>query len=182
MRAATHGIDLGELRPRIPEVLRTASGRVELAPPALLADLVHADAALRHPTGDELLLIGRRETRSNNSWMHNLPVLAKGRDRCTLLVHPDDAARAGLADGQSARLSNARGSLIAPIAVSADMRPGVVSLPHGWGHDLTGSRLSVAARHPGVNMNLLLDEEARDPVSGTSVLSGIPVRLSAAAS
>ncbi|OWQ47690.1 molybdopterin-binding oxidoreductase [Roseateles noduli] len=179
VRAAPHGIDLGELQPRIPEVLRTASGRIELAPAALLADLVHADAALRHPTGDELLLIGRRETRSNNSWMHNLPVLAKGRDRCTLLVHPEDAARAGLADGQSARLSNARGSLIAPIALSADMRPGVVSLPHGWGHDLAGSRLAVAARHPGVNMNLLLDDEARDPVSGTSVLSGIPVRLSA---
>ena len=180
VQAAPHGIDLGELQPRIPEVLRTASGRVDLAPAALVADLAHADAALRHPTGDELLLIGRRETRSNNSWMHNLPVLAKGRERCTLLVHPDDAARAGLADGQAARLSNARGSVIAPITISADMRPGVVSLPHGWGHDLAGSRLSVAARHPGVNMNLLLDDEARDPISGTSVLSGIAVRLSAA--
>lgn len=180
VRAAPHGIDLGELQPRMPEVLRTASGRVDLAPSALLDDLAHASAALRHPTGDELLLIGRRETRSNNSWMHNLPVLAKGRERCTLLVHPDDAARAGLADGQPARLSNARGSLIASVSISADMRPGVVSLPHGWGHDLPGSQLAVAARHPGVNMNLLLDEEARDPVSGTSVLSGIPVRLSAA--
>ncbi|MDH0864891.1 molybdopterin-dependent oxidoreductase [Mitsuaria sp. GD03876] len=180
VKAAPHGIDLGELRPRIPEVLRTPSGRIELAPEALLADLAHADAALRHPTGDELLLIGRRETRSNNSWMHNLPVLAKGRERCTLLVHPDDAARAGLADGATARLSNARGSLLAQITVTGDMRPGVVSLPHGWGHDLAGSQLAVAARHPGVNMNLLLDDEARDPVSGTSVLSGIPVRLSAA--
>lgn len=181
VKAAPHGIDLGELQPRIPEVLRTPSGRIELAPPSLLADLAHADAALRHAPGDELLLIGRRETRSNNSWMHNLPVLAKGRERCTLLVHPDDAARAGVADGDAARLSNARGSLIAQITVSADMRPGVVSLPHGWGHDLAGSRLTVAAQHPGVNMNLLLDDEARDPVSGTSVLSGIPVRLSPAA-
>jgi len=180
VKAAPHGIDLGELQPRIPEVLRTPSGRIELAPPALLADLAHADAALRHPTGDELLLIGRRETRSNNSWMHNLPVLAKGRERCTLLVHPDDAARAGLVDGGTARLSNARGSVLAQIAITADMRPGVVSLPHGWGHDLAGSQLTVAARHPGVNMNLLLDDEARDPLSGTSVLSGIPVRLSAA--
>ncbi|MBB3291579.1 anaerobic selenocysteine-containing dehydrogenase [Mitsuaria sp. BK045] len=180
VKAAPHGIDLGELQPRVPEILRTSSGRIDLAPSALLADLAHADAALRHPTGDELLLIGRRETRSNNSWMHNLPVLAKGRERCTLLVHPDDAARAGLVEGQSARLSNARGSVIAPVTLSPDMRPGVVSLPHGWGHDLSGSQLNVAARHPGVNMNLLLDEEARDPVSGTSVLSGIPVRLSAA--
>ncbi|WP_343630120.1 molybdopterin-dependent oxidoreductase [Roseateles sp.] len=180
VRAAPHGIDLGELQPRVPELLRTASGRIELAPAPLLEDLAHVASALRLPPGDELLLIGRRETRSNNSWMHNLPVLAKGRDRCTLLVHPDDAARAGLADGEPARLSNARGSLIAPISISADMRPGVVSLPHGWGHDLAGSRLGVAAQHPGVNMNRLLDEEARDPVSGTSVLSGIPVRLSAA--
>lgn len=179
VQAAPHGIDLGELQPRVPELLRTASGRIELAPPPLLADLAHAEAALRLPPGDELLLIGRRETRSNNSWMHNLPVLAKGRERCTLLVHPDDAARAGVADGEPARLSNARGSLIAQISISADMRPGVVSLPHGWGHDLAGSRLGVAAQHPGVNMNRLLDEEARDPVSGTSILSGIPVRLSA---
>lgn len=181
VQAAPHGLDLGELQPRIPEVLRTPSGRIELAPAALLADLAEVDAALRLPADDSLLLIGRRETGSNNSWMHNLPVLAKGRERCTLLVHPDDAARAGIADGQTARLSNARGSLLAQVSVSADMRPGVVSLPHGWGHDLEGARLGVAAQHPGVNMNLLLDEEARDPLSGTSVLSGIAVRMSAAA-
>ncbi|UXH77819.1 molybdopterin-dependent oxidoreductase [Roseateles amylovorans] len=180
VKAAPHGIDLGELTPRIPELLRTASGRIELAPQPMLDDLADVDAALQRPLGDELLLIGRRETRSNNSWMHNLPVLAKGKARCTLMVHPDDAARVGLADGQVARLSNARGSLLAPVELSADLRVGVVSLPHGWGHDLAGAQLQVAARQPGVNMNLLLDEESRDPVSGTSVLSGVPVRLSAA--
>lgn len=180
VKAAPQGLDLGELQPRIPEVLRTPSGRIELAAPDLLAGLAEVEAALAHPPGDELLLIGRRETRSNNSWMHNLPVLAKGRERCTLLVHPADAARAGLADGQLARLSNARGSLLAPVELSEAMRPGVLSLPHGWGHDLPGAQLHVAARHPGVNINLLLDEEARDTLSGTSVLSGVAVRLSVA--
>jgi anaerobic selenocysteine-containing dehydrogenase len=182
VRAAPHGIDLGELTPRIPEVLRTPSGRIELAPAALLAEVASVRTALQRPLDPELLLIGRRETRSNNSWMHNLPVLAKGKERCTLLIHPDDAARAGLDTGQTARLSNARGSVLAQVEVSDAMRPGVVSLPHGWGHDLAGARLQVAAQHPGVNMNLLLDEDDRDPVSGTSVLSGVPVRLSAAES
>ncbi len=180
VKAAPQGIDLGELAPRLPELLRTASGRIELAPAPVLDDLQQVDAALQRPLGDELLLIGRRDTRSNNSWMHNLPVLAKGKARCTLMVHPDDAARVGLQDGQLARLSNARGSLIAPVELNTDLRIGVVSLPHGWGHDLPGAQLQVAAQQPGVNINLLLDEEWRDPVSGTSVLSGIPVRLSAA--
>lgn len=182
VRAAPHGIDLGELTSRIPEVLRTPSGRIELAPAALLAELPTVQAALHRPLTHELLLIGRRETRSNNSWMHNLPVLAKGKERCTLLIHPQDAARAGLSSGQMARLGNARGSVLAQVELSEAMRPGVVSLPHGWGHDLAGTQLQVAARHPGVNMNLLLDEDDRDPVSGTSVLSGVPVRLSAAES
>lgn len=182
VRAAPHGIDLGPLTPRIPELLRTPSGRIELAPPALLAELPTVQAALQRPLTHELLLIGRRETRSNNSWMHNLPVLAKGKERCTLLIHPDDAARVGLSAGQTARLGNARGSVLAQVELSEAMRPGVVSLPHGWGHDLAGTQLQVAAQHPGVNMNLLLDEDDRDPVSGTSVLSGVPVRLSAAES
>ena len=137
-------------------------------------------AALPRMPVDELLLIGRRDTRSNNSWMHNLPVLAKGPQRCTLLVHPDDAARAGLAEGQLARLSTARASLLAPVSLSDGLRPGVVCLPHGWGHDLTGTQLAVATQQPGVNLNLLLDEDARDTLSGTSVLSGVAVRLAAA--
>ncbi|SEK66770.1 Anaerobic selenocysteine-containing dehydrogenase [Roseateles sp. YR242] len=180
VRAAPQGIDLGELTSRVPEILRTPSGRIELAPPALLEDMQAVTAALHRPLDNELLLIGRRDTRSNNSWMHNLPVLAKGKERCTLLIHPEDAARASLEAGQMARLSNARGSVLAQVEFSDAMRPGVVSLPHGWGHDLAGTRLQVAALQPGVNMNLLLDEDDRDPVSGTSVLTGVPVRLSGA--
>lgn len=180
IKAAPGGIDLGPLQPRIPELLRTPSGRIELAPPALLADLPAVDLALARPPA-ELLLIGRRDTRSGNSWMHNLPVLAKGPERCTLLVHPDDAASRGLADGGRARLSTEQGSLLARVAVSAEMSRGVVCLPHGWGHDLPGSRLALAAERPGVNLNALLDDGARDPLSGNAVLSGVAVRLEAAA-
>lgn len=180
VRAAPHGIDLGELAPRLPEILRTPSGRIELAPPTLVEALGDVEQALRRPLGDDLLLIGRREVRSNNSWMHNLPVLAKGRERCTLRLHPADAARAGLKEGQMARLGNARGSLLAPVTLDDGLREGVVCLPHGWGHDLAGTQLRIAGQHPGVNMNLLIDHEQRDPISGTSVLSGIPVRLDAA--
>ncbi|MCX2861504.1 molybdopterin-dependent oxidoreductase [Paucibacter sp. PLA-PC-4] len=176
VRAAPGGIDLGELQPRIPELLRTPSGCIELAPPSLLDDLGAVDAALDAPV-PELLLIGRRDVRSGNSWMHNLPTLAKGPERCTLLVHPDDAKRYGLDEADMARLSSAAGELRVRVALSTDMRPGVVSLPHGWGHDLPGSRLSLAAQRPGANINVLLDDGLRDPLSGNAVLSGVAVRL-----
>ena len=180
VKAARGGIDLGPLQPRIPELLRTPSGRIELAPPALLAELPTVDAVLALPPDDTLLLIGRRDLRSGNSWMHNLPLLAKGPQRCTLLVHPDDATRHGLIEGAPARLSSAQGSLRVSVALSTDLSPGVVSLPHGWGHDLPGSRLALAAERPGVNMNALLDDRLRDPLSGNAVLSGVAVRLEAA--
>ncbi len=175
---ASGGIDLGELQPRIPEMLRTPSGKVELAPPLLIADLPRALADLQSPAPD-MVLIGRRDVRTNNSWMHNLPTLAKGPFRCTALVHPDDATRLGLQDGAMAQLENAGRSLQAKVHISTDMMPGVVSLPHGWGHDLPGAQLSVAAERPGVNLNALLDEKLRDPLSGNAVLSGVPVKVRA---
>lgn len=168
------GVDLGALVPRIPELLRTPSGRIELAPPAILADL----AQVRPEPAPAFSLIGRRDTRSGNSWMHNLPVLAKGPDRCTLLVNPGDAERLGLAE--FARVKSAVGELIARVERSADMSPGVVSLPHGWGHDLAGVQLAVARERPGVNLNALLDDADRDPLSGNAVLSGVAVEISAA--
>ena len=168
------GVDLGALVPRIPELLRTPSGKIELAPPAILADL----AQVRAEPAPAFSLIGRRDTRSGNSWMHNLPVLAKGPDRCTLLVNPGDAERLGLAE--FARIKSAVGELIARVERSADMSPGVVSLPHGWGHDLAGVQLAVARERPGVNLNALLDDADRDPLSGNAVLSGVAVEISAA--
>ena len=178
VQAAPGGIDLGALTPRIPEVLRTESGRIELAPAMLLADLPRALAALHEPT-PELVVIGRRDVRSNNSWMHNLSTLAKGPNRCTALVHPQDAARAGVTDAGHARLSGAQGAVEVDVEISSAMMPGTVCLPHGWGHHDPAARLSVAAQRPGVNLNELLDDRLRDPLSGNAVLSGVAVVMTA---
>jgi anaerobic selenocysteine-containing dehydrogenase len=174
--AAPGGIDLGPLQPRLPELLRTPSGRIELAPPSLLADLARAADDLSTPPPD-LVVVGRREVRSNNSWMHNLPSLAKGPQRCTLLLHPADAARHGVADGDRVVVRGPQGEVEAPVRVDDAMMPGVASLPHGWGHDLPGTRLSVAAERPGANLNALLDDRLRDRPSGNAVLSGVAVSL-----
>ena len=181
LEANPHGIDLGPLQPRVPDMLRTASGRVELAPPALVADTARLRAALDRPDDDEqLVLVGRRDLRSNNSWMHNLEVLVKGRPRCTLQVHPDDAARLGLSAGGRAKVASRVNALEVAVEITDRIRPGVVSIPHGWGHDAPGAAMGVAARYAGVNSNLLTDEEALDPLSGTSVLNGIPVTVAPA--
>jgi anaerobic selenocysteine-containing dehydrogenase len=177
--ANPHGVDLGPLEPRLPEVLRTPSGMVELAPEPIAVDVARLRAALDAPT-DGMTLIGRRDLRSNNSWMHNVEVLVKGKPRCTLHVHPDDAARLGLADGADATVSSRTGRVAIAVEVTDAIRPGVVSIPHGWGHDLDGVELSVARRHAGVNSNLLADDELIDPISGNAVLNGIPVEVAPA--
>ena len=179
--SAPHGIDLGPLEPRLPEALRTPSGMVELAPEPLVADVARLRTALDEGRGDDLVLIGRRQLRSNNSWMHNLSILVKGRPRCTLLVHPDDAARLGLADGAAAEVTSRAGAVTIPVEVTDTIRPGVVSIPHGWGHDRPGARLGVAGRHAGVNSNVLAEDDRFDPLSGTAVLNGIPVTVGPAA-
>jgi len=177
LEGAPHGIDLGPLEPRIPEVLRTPSGKIELAPEAIVADVERLEASLARGRNGAIVLVGRRQLRSNNSWMHNVPHLVRGKDRCTVHVHPDDARRLGLDDGGRARVSSERGSIEVPVEVTDAVMPGVVSIPHGWGHDDTEARLSVAADHAGANSNLLADETAVDPLSGNAVLNGIPVEL-----
>jgi anaerobic selenocysteine-containing dehydrogenase len=173
-----HGIDMGPLRPRIPEVLRTASGLVELAPAAIAADVPRLrDAVEGGAEGPALVLIGRRHLRSNNSWMHNVPALTGGSNRCTAQLHPEDAARLGLADGELARIKGDGGEITAPVEITDALRRGVVCLPHGWGHDREGTRLTAAAREPGVNVNQLLDGSRFDPLSGTAVLNGFPVQV-----
>jgi len=173
-----HGVDLGPLRPRLPDVLRTASGKVELAPEPIVADLDRLRAAMGRERNGGMVLIGRRQLRSNNSWMHNLPALVKGKERCTLHIHPDDAERLGLADGECARISSAAGSVEAPVETTEDIMPGVVSIPHGWGHGAEGVRMGVASSHAGVNSNVLADESMVEPLSGNAVLNGIPVEVS----
>jgi len=181
LREAEHGIDLGPLEPRLPDLLGTASGAIELAPDLLVSDVPRLRAALaERRREDGMVLIGRRHLRSNNSWMHNLRPLAKGRDRCTLLINPGDAVRLGLEDGGRARVKSRVGELVAPVAVSDEMMPGVVSLPHGFGHDAAGAQLSVAADFAGVNVNLLNDETRIDVLSGNAVLNGTPIEVAPA--
>lgn len=177
VEAIPSGIDLGPLEPRLPALLRTVSGRIELAPTMLIESLraVLDDSAQPEPAG--LSLIGRRHVRSNNSWMHNLPVLARGANRCTALVHPDDAVRAGVADGDVAAVVSEVGSIEIEVRVDAGIRPGVISIPHGWGQDLPGVMLTVARRRPGANVNVLLDSGRRDLVTGTAALNATPVQL-----
>jgi anaerobic selenocysteine-containing dehydrogenase len=179
LEAAPHGIDLGPLEPRIPEVLRTASGRIELAPAEIVADVAHLQAALEREAPTSMLLIGRRQLRSNNSWMHNLEPLVRGREQCTAHVHPEDAARLGLVDGERMRVTSRVGVIQVQVEVTDAIMPGVVSIPHGWGHDVAGVRLGVASAHPGVNSNILADESVIDAVSGNAVLSGIPIDVEA---
>ncbi|MUL64824.1 molybdopterin-binding oxidoreductase [Mycobacterium sp. CBMA 234] len=178
LKANPHGIDLGPLQPRIPEVLRTPSGRIELAPEPIVTEVARLLEALNRSAGG-FLLIGRRHLRSNNSWMHNLPALSGGSNQCTLQIHPDDAADLGLTD--IAIIKGPGGELLAPIEATDAMRRGVVSLPHGWGHNRGGTGQQLASSHPGVNVNQLNDGTHLDRLSGTAVLNGIPVEISAAA-
>ncbi|MFJ2665832.1 molybdopterin-dependent oxidoreductase [Nocardia fluminea] len=171
-----HGIDLGPLRPRLPGVLRTASKMVELAPPQLLADVARLRAGLAS-TAPAMVLIGRRQLRSNNSWMHNIAGLVGGSNRCTLQVHPDDASQLGL--GEQAQITSAAGSLTVQVELTPTIMRGVVSLPHGWGHG-TSTTQSVALAHAGVNANVLTDDSVVDVVSGTAVFNGVPVTVSPA--
>lgn len=179
LEAAPHGVDLGALAPRMPEMLRTPTGKIDAAPEAIVADLARAREALV-AEGAGLRLVGRRHLRSNNSWMHNLPRLAGGRARCTLLIHPDDARERGLDDGAAAIVRSRVGVVEVPVEVSDEIMRGVVSLPHGWGHGREGTRLGLAAREPGANSNALADELEIDPLSGNGVLNGIPVEVVAA--
>ena len=178
VKASAGGIDLGPLQPRIPEMLRTPSGKIELAPPMLIDDLQRPATALAQPM-PELVIVGRRHVRSCNSWMHNLPTLAKGPFRCTALVNPADAQRYGLQDGGKARIASGGRAIEAQVEISDEVMPGVVSLPHGWGHDAPGTQMAVAAERPGANLNAVLDERLRDPLSGNAVLSGVPVEMQA---
>lgn len=177
-----HGVDLGPMVERFPDRLKTASGKLELAPEPLVQDWKRVEAAFdgrRTEANSELLLIGRRHVRSNNSWMHNIETLVSGRSRCTLLVHPEDAARLELAEGEECEVRSRAGAVRVPVETSDSVMPGVVCLPHGWGHDVPGIRMQVAAKHAGVNSNVLTDDERMDVVSGNAVLNGIPVQVSA---
>jgi len=174
LRAAPHGVDLGPLESRLPARLGTRDRKVHLAPRLYLDDLPRLERIDPAP----LVMIGRRHLRSNNSWLHNSERLVKGPDRCTLMIHPDDAQRRGVVDGGRARVTTTRGAIELAVEVTDAMMPGVVSVPHGWGHNRRGVRLSVATTVPGASINDVIDPARTDTLSGTSALSGQPVEVS----
>jgi len=195
LKQAPHGVDLGPLAPCLPRRLYSRGKRIDLAPEVLVRGLDRVKEKLRAleaaeapgaaseagATGEgfDLILIGRRQLRSNNSWMHNSHRLVKGPDRCTVVMHPEDAARLGLAAAQRVRVSSRVGSIELGLAVSDEVMPGVVSIPHGWGHDRPGVALQTAAQHPGASVNDLTDETFLDELCGNAALNGVPVRVEA---
>ncbi|WP_339863140.1 molybdopterin oxidoreductase family protein [Paremcibacter congregatus] len=177
LKAHPHGLYLGDLKPLLTRRLKTKSGKIDCAPTAVVADLkrLQADRALWQ---DSLVLIGRRHIRSNNSWLHNSPRLVKGKNRCTLLIHPQDLEKHQMQDGQVVCVTSRAGRVTVVAEASTDMMPGVVSLPHGWGHGRSGVKLEVARAHAGVSVNDLTDETRLDELIGTAALNGVPVELS----
>ncbi|HKO61859.1 MAG TPA: molybdopterin oxidoreductase family protein [Pyrinomonadaceae bacterium] len=198
VRKSVHGIDLGPLKPCLPGRLRTTDKRIDLAPAILVADVARVRTWQHlHPSNNgkgngyvagghsatngngELLLIGRRQLRSNNSWMHNSERLVKGKPQCTILMHPDDAAHRHLTKGENVRVRSRVGSIVLPVEISDEMMRGVVSIPHGWGHDRAGNQLDVAQQHAGASINDLTDDLAIDGLCGTAAFSGTPVEVEA---
>jgi anaerobic selenocysteine-containing dehydrogenase len=183
MQRAPHGVDLGALTSVLPQRLRTGNKRIALAPETMLADVPRLAALLDRPSVDseELLLIGRRDLRSNNSWMANSERLARGKNRCALIIHRADAARRGLVDGAMARVESRVGVIEVEVEVTDTVMPGVVCLPHGWGHDRDGVRLRTARAHGGASHNDLTDDQRVDALSGNAAFSGTAVRVRAVA-
>jgi anaerobic selenocysteine-containing dehydrogenase len=177
VRRHPDGLWLADLEEgRLDDAVTTPSGCIELIHAHIVDDIPRLAARLDRDA-DAMLLTSRRHIRSNNSWMHNAPALMRGRDRCTLLVHPDDALRLGVADNEIATVETDTGSIDVLVQVSDEMMPGAVSLPHGWGHGLPGTRLDVANAHPGVNSNLLNPVDLIDVPSNTHAVNGVPCQI-----
>lgn len=176
LKANPNGIDFGPMVSQVPDILGTPEKKIRLAPQYLLDDLPRLAARLERPA-ESLVLVSRRHLRSNNSWLHNVPALMKGKDRCTLLIHPDDAARCGVTDDDVVTVKSAAGEIKVPVEITDAIMPGVVSLPHGWGHGKPGTRMSVANTSPGANTNALSLPTFVDEPSGNGALNGIPVTV-----
>jgi len=177
-----HGIDLGSLQSCLPDRLYTPKKRIKLAPSTFLKDMSRlrkrAEVLSSEQNPDELLLIGRRHVRSNNSWLHNSHRLVKGKNRCTMMIHPDDAIRLNLSEGDIAKVTSRVGKVEIETEITKDIMEGVISIPHGWGHRHKNTQLSIASKRPGVSMNDLTDDQFVDRLTGTSVLNGVPVSVS----
>lgn len=176
LKANPNGIDFGPMVPQLPDILGTPDKKIRLAPQYLLDDLPRLAARMERPA-EPLVLVSRRHLRSNNTWLHNVPGLMKGKDRCTLLIHPDDAARCGIADNDIVTVKSEAGEIRVPVEITDAIKPGVVSMPHGWGHGKPGTRMTVANGSPGANTNVLSPPTFVDQPSGNGVLNGIPVTI-----
>ncbi|MAT96537.1 MAG: dehydrogenase [Anaerolineaceae bacterium] len=179
LKRQPHGVDLGPLQPILMQRICTPNQRIQLAPELILADLdrVRQTWLNSSANGQTLTLIGRRQLRSNNSWMHNSPRLVRGKDRCTLLMHPDDARAHNLTDGALVKICSRTGEIQLPLAITDDVMPGVVSIPHGWGHDRAGVMLATAVQHPGASINDLTDDQQIDQLTGNAAFCGVSVRV-----
>jgi anaerobic selenocysteine-containing dehydrogenase len=177
LKASPNGIDFGPMVPQLPDILGTPDKKIRLAPQYLLDDLPRLAARMERPA-EPLVLVSRRHLRSNNTWLHNVPALMKGKERCTLLIHPDDAARCGIDDNDVVTVKSAAGEIKVPVEVTDAIKPGVVSMPHGWGHGKPGTRMAVANGSPGANTNVLSPPTFIDEPSGNGALNGIPVTVS----
>jgi len=180
IKAQPHGVDLGPLVPGIADRLATENGHIMCAPNVLVADLKRLSESAKEQSEGELLLIGRRHVRSNNSWMHNYHRLVKGKPRWQLMMHPDDMASRGLSDDSQVRIQSRVGEVTTTVIATDEIMPGVISLPHGWGHKKYAVKMGIAAQQDGVNCNELTDDKFIDKVSGNAALNGVPVRVSAA--
>lgn len=181
IEAEPHGIDLGPLQSVLPRRLFTADRRIKLAPEIYLNDMARARTRLQGQTKKtdrtDMLLIGRRHVRSNNSWMHNSHRLVKGKNRCTAMLHPEDAARLQIENGSLVRISSRVGSIDLPAEITSEIMLGVVSVPHGFGHDRDGIKLGIASQHAGVSLNDITDEQYFDALTGVAALNGLPVQI-----
>jgi anaerobic selenocysteine-containing dehydrogenase len=184
LKSNKHGIDLGPLKPRIPKALLTRDRKIDLAPKIYIIRLSEVTDTFKlskeKKSPDQLLLVGRRHTRSNNSWMHNAERLIRGKNRCTLLIHEADADRLGLKNDQEVHVRSAVGEITIPVEVSDEMMPGVVSIPHGYGHSREGTRIPIAEANAGASINDLTDDQRVDALTGNAAFSGQPVRISPA--
>ena len=175
------GIDLGPLQPCMPERLYTSDKLIDLAPEVIVKDVARLRKLMESELNqEELVLIGRRQLRSNNSWLHNSARLMGGKNRCTLLMHPEDAQERKISDGETVVVSSRVGSLEIPVESSDAMMRGVVSIPHGFGHGRSGVVLDVATKKAGVSINDLTDEEHFDCLTGNAGFSGVPVEVKSA--
>jgi anaerobic selenocysteine-containing dehydrogenase len=182
MKHHPEGIDLGPLKPSLVAALQAKGKRVKLLPERIAQELptlvpLFTQAPVAQST---LKLIGRRDVRSNNSWMHNSERLVSGKNRCVLWMHPQDAQARSLVEGQAVQVSSRVGAVTLPVHISADIKPGVVSMPHGYGHGRSGVQLQVAQAHAGVSINDVVDEQLTDRISGNAAFSAQPVSVVAA--